>query len=390
MDEYELHFGVELELCVKTSPDCASREKQRILQHQHLFALNFKQKMELLLLNGFIHLTPEIPRIAIQEGKLAANTQTRYLYPDKHGNPVLAHVVKPETHANISNYKYPLLISDSTIVCGDYETDRNYVKPFSQTKEHGMTFNDSFAFEFVTPVMKLPLTEITVDKVKEQVEPYLTLINLIDKKNCFVVNASTGFHVNVSLLNRTTNETVDFDNPILANILFELYSSFEANHYYTHMRTRKPLANAENPEYFSFWAQPVSILKNAKKFHKHKNIYALRPNFEHFSFLNSKHASLHRKERNGKKDILEFRGYQAEIDPNLLYQHTTNCLNIVKDTFIAYKENLSLSSPPGGEPAEHETKAKGGSRKTKTKPKPKPKPKASLRLRYSTRRTTKS
>ena len=382
--DYELHFGIELELCVKVDDDCVSRKVARGYQQSSLQKLSFYEKMDLLLQNGFIEPTEKIPRVAIQEGKAYGSSEPkRYLYPDKDGNKRIAPVSKSETHMNIKRYKYPILVSDITLICGDYDLEGS---PFatlkSELNKHQVSYNTSFAFEFITPVLVIPLKEepITEEEVREKLEPYFKFINLINRNSCFIVNASTGFHINVSIYNTKTQQTVDYNDRVFAKKLYDIYSNFEKDNYFEFMRKRTAIIPGTSQPNIAFYAQPVSFLNSNTSVYPS---YVLKPDFKNFSFMNVKESSLHRKERGGKKNIIEFRAYQAETDVNTLYTNTAKCLNTMATAFLeATKEKMTSASLPLT--TSQENASKGGKRKTKGR-----KRKTSLHLRNSTRRAAK-
>jgi hypothetical protein len=99
-------------------------------------------------------------------------------------------------------YQLPIFVDDQSIQCGDSKNQNS-------KNEAYITDTNSFRFECITPILSIKGVP-TKEKIGNVLIPFLSLFGL-EHSNCFIVNHSMGFHVNISLYN-TNNDYINIFN----------------------------------------------------------------------------------------------------------------------------------------------------------------------------------
>ena len=342
-------FGVEFECCVKINPDCIKFNTNLLNVLPKSFT--FKEKFDLYY-KHIITKSPEFSKLAEEYGYLlvidSEKTDSNEFYYDM-SNPELpgmdasellkmeyakdginqsdiyhryydypAERVKRVVNKGF-NYEIPMFVDDRSIRCGDSRT--------MSEKERASVFDvNSFRFECITPILSIKGYP-TKERIKKEMYPLLSLFGL-DKPNCFVLNFSMGFHVNVSLYNERQMKYVAIAEPPFLNQLLRNYIKVERR-VYSNVRRRKPI-DAENGEYVTEFAKPL-----------YKNLNRLRIENPELSenqiintrminrnYMNDKYKGLKRK----SPFLLEFRLFEGDSDIDRLTNHVFVALDVLHKT----------------------------------------------------------
>jgi hypothetical protein len=348
-ENLETRFGVELEACIRTTPDCINFDTnlQNILPKDFTFKDRFDiyykniitksryfrglaRKYEYLYVYDmekqgkhyyYDMKNPTLPGMTEMEIVERKDLEFRKDYGDDYNAPYRQlYYLNPSSEIkNIvekaSKYELPMFVDDLSIRCGQ-------TKSPLEREEAGITDINSFRFECITPILSIKGYP-TKEKIKSVLYPLLSLFGL-DKPQCFIQNFSMGFHVNVSLYNSKLNKYVAIAEPPFLNQLLKNYIPVEKT-IYKLVRTRKPLGAPEN--YSTKFARP--LYNNLNKF-KIENpsltetqiIDTLMTNKE---YMNEKYKGIKRK----TPFLLEFRLFEADNEINRLVNHVSTTLDIL-------------------------------------------------------------
>jgi hypothetical protein len=299
-ENLETRFGVELETCIKINDDCidkdliTAKDKEKIKKH----TMSFKEKFDyyyksiIAKSKSFYILAFEYNYIIIEDnnkvyyydmtdieakGRTADELKTYLREKRINNNNSNSNSNNNNSNSNSNNnnntsnineeidneisqikrkhknYELPMFVDDKSIRCGDTQ-NRN------ERKRASIFSSNSFRFECITPILKfkgLP----TKENIASVLEPFLLLFGL-GKPNCFILNHSMGYHVNVSLYDTVKKMYVAIAEPPFLNRLLKNYIPLERKIYKT-VRTRRPID--ENYKYITEFAPPLySNLNNFK------------------------------------------------------------------------------------------------------------------------------
>lgn len=296
---YITRFGVELELCVRTDGDCMSVKNAPTT----LMSLTSQEKFDLYFANLLF------PRRAALAG-----LQTRIVFEDDYGDFYFYDLRSGEKHKGdtleeinaIKNYAIIKFIDDLTIVCGDEYDTRLLENTWNENRKSTVQPHKSFRMECITPVLEISALP-SHENIAAALMPYLMFFGL-DNPACFMSNSSAGFHVNVSIVEKTTGKTLPIGAaPLLYNIVNK-YLPIEKEMYTTRFRSRKPLKYAHK-NYMALWAKPLYWMESRA---------TLERNLDKGMAIKVK-----------LYDLLEFRVFQSEKDPAILVENVLIALHVV-------------------------------------------------------------
>jgi hypothetical protein len=360
----KMQFGIELEICIRLSPQCLIRKGDltRDLEHVSLKE-KFDMYFENILVKAPLASRQLFPRIALNtEGNIYVYN---LLEPFNHnGLPNVSLVTNYEEREKIYNYEIPQFEEDVTVICGDSMSD--YLNgPFSNATVVNRNLgtrivkNKSIAFECISP--KLSITGIPNDQnISESLLPYLNLIGL-NNPDCFMTNKSSGLHVNISAIDILENTLIPITKYPLFLFILDEYISKERNYYNTEFRIDT-----------SMWSKPVYRMinqlseLNLPKDMTTKNIYDLFTDYRKAKEFNKSRKNpsnsgyptttyLKNKEYGLKiknNDILEFRVFRSEKKIQKILDNTLYAMVIVMRGILFYWDKLPV---------------KGGYKKTRSK-----------------------
>ena len=352
-EELETRFGVELEACIQTTPDCIDFDAELTS------LVGFKEKFDVYYKN-MITKSPYFRRLANRYKYLVIIDNKRkdstVFYYDM-TNPNLPgldaaqllqleykkegidpsniwhryHSIVKDNVAMIvekgRNYELPMFVDDLSIICGESKS------PLQKEKANIKDVN-SFRFECITPILTIKGYP-TKEKIKRTLYPLLTLFGLY-KPKCFIQNFSMGFHVNTSLYNSNVDKYVAIAEPPFINQLLRNYMKVERL-IYSDVRRRKPLNAPE--DYTTKFARP--LYKNLNKYKKDTTlnedeiINTIMTNKE---YMNEKYKGIKRK----SPFLLEFRLFEADNDISRLVNHVFVTLDILHKTANEVSRNAKL------------------------------------------------
>jgi hypothetical protein len=351
-ENLETRFGIELEACIRTTPDCINFDTnlQNILPKNFSFKDKFdiyykniltKTKYYRRLANKYEYLyvfdkdkegkhyyydmkNPSLPGMTETELVNRKNLEFRKEYGDDYNAPYRQlYYLNPSSEIkNIvekaRNYELPMFVDDLSIRCGDTGSLLN-------KEEAGIHDDKSFRFECITPILSIKGYP-TKEKIKAELYPLLSLFGL-DKPQCFIQNFSMGLHVNVSLYNSKLDKYVAIAEPPFLNQLLKNYIPIEKT-MYKMVRTKKPLGAPEN--YTTKFARP--LYKNLNQF-KMNNPTLTEPEIINTimtgkEYINEKYKGIKRK----TPFLLEFRLFEADNEINKLVNHVSTTLDILHRT----------------------------------------------------------
>jgi hypothetical protein len=345
----ETRFGVELETCIRTTPECINFEtdllnaipfatfkdkfdfyyKNIITKSKYFNALADEYKYLLVIdkynRNGshFYYDMQNPEELGKTEGEMLKSKFNEYeidhMTGYSHMSLMLAEGIS-EIVKRGERYELPIFEDDLSIRCGDTTSQ------LSKT-EASITDINSFRFECITPILSISGYP-TKEKIKKVLLPMLYLFGL-ENPLCFIQNFSMGFHVNASLYNTASDKYVAIAEPPFLNKLLRNYIKVEKDIYKT-VRTRKPLQSMDNDNYFTKFARPL-----------HKNLNKFKTNSPELTenqiintimtgkdYINEKYKGLKRK----SPFLLEFRLFEADNDIDRLITNTFVALDVLHKT----------------------------------------------------------
>lgn len=320
-------FGVELEICWKYGEDLCGypvlqTEYEAFNDSPFLFkCLMFFFSMILnnpnqIILGWLQQNTPELGILYTDEEDEIQRAIFDVRDPGTASNPNYT-VLESKYDPRFSQYMIPIFTEDISLQCGDTREDhkRKY-KPANHQPLSPM----SMGIECITPVLAI-YGEVTEQKVAAALAPFLACFGLLSP-HCFFTNYSTGFHVNVSL--------VDKDGPIrlncekFRNFFIPEYIRYESQ-MYSKVRTRL----REGQEY-SIWATPLKqVQANALAIENETN----RANTLHaHHLLSTKHWAVLLKQGS----VYEFRLYGSETNWEKLVEYTFQACHLLNHIYDRY------------------------------------------------------
>lgn len=350
-ENLETRFGIELEACIRTTPDCINFDTnlQNILPKNFSFKDKFdiyykniitRTKYFRRLANKYEYLciydkekegktfyydmkNPSLPGMTEKELVDRKNLEFRKNYGDDYNAPYRQlYYLNPSTEIkNIvekaRNYELPMFVDDLSIRCGDTGSLLN-------KEEAGIQDDKSFRFECITPILSIKGYP-TKEKIKAELYPLLSLFGL-DKPQCFIQNFSMGFHVNVSLYNSKLDKYVAIAEPPFLNQLLKDYIPIEKT-IYKMVRTRKPLSASQSENYTTKFARP--LYKNLNQFKMDNptltETEVINTIMTGKEYINEKYKGIKRK----TPFLLEFRLFEADNEINKLVNHVSTTLDIL-------------------------------------------------------------
>ena len=268
--DIETRFGVEVEACIRTTPDCIDFNteyanflpgfkgkfdyyykniitktkyfKQLANTYKYLVVIN---KESGTFVNYYYDMTnPHLPGMVYQtllEKKYEdIETELGNMYYDRYQQ-----IIREEVDRIVDkgkNYEIPMFIDDKSILCGDTHI------PLAKEK-YNIDAN-SLRFECITPILSIKGYP-TKDKIRATLYPLLSLFGL-DKPACFIQNYSMGFHVNVSLYDTKQDKYIAIAEPPFINKLLRNYMKVEKDIF----RSVRSRGMVEAPEdYFTKYNQ---------------------------------------------------------------------------------------------------------------------------------------
>lgn len=364
-------FGVELEICWKLDGECsqslASRREAlgqgalvraaelemrgKVLgsEKKNVKYMLMEEKAELFF-QSLMRTSPSYETIRDKYGFLGIMDEGDELFIKDLSNPDEPLRKASATEKGvIEAYKFPIVMDDMTVECGDTPEGMREANVPSE-------FENSSRFEFVTPILEIE-GDVTPEKVEEALYPLLMFFGL-HSPNCFFSNASTGYHVNVSLgdpslvensgynsNNSNSNGSVqsnviNLSNKSFRRLFLNRYSEYENAMYNTVRHTLLPRASKEQG---AGWARKLAAQWRRLKGLKNPRIWE-KEELEKLLSLSDKHFAVKVKPGN----VFEFRLFQAETDPAKLYANTFAALDLLNRIYDEYLTKKNERVTAGG------------------------------------------
>jgi hypothetical protein len=345
-ENIETRFGIELETCIKINKNCIDFD---LSQLHMLEPVLFRQKFNYYYKN-IITKSKYFPKLAEHYKYLVVDDTEIYYYDMMHpeelgkteneleeyllssrpANKNYEKEVKEkikELNRKYKDYELPIFIDDVSIRCGDTRNKIEREKAFIDN-------NESFRFECITPILSIKGSP-TKDKIAKVLEPFLLLFGL-GKLDCFILNYSMGFHVNVSLYNTKRREYIPIAEPPFLNQLFKTYIPIERQIYKT-VRTRRPKNANESENYITNFARPLygnlnKYKKNANdRFYNGETRLQLSENDIINKIMTMKEYAEYKYKAIKKKSpyLLEFRLFEGDSDIRKLITNVFTTLDIL-------------------------------------------------------------
>lgn len=349
LDFLESRFGVELEMCVKLSPDCIRGTGLSRLDFENI--LSFRDKFNVFYKN-VLQRSPSFSEIAEKYRYLVLNEKTRtrvnhYFYNLQDSNDMgteyrelpaklnkdfdvvpnansyqttLGDTIAEGLFKDFHNYKFPIVEEDLSIICGDTK---------GALKREGAGIPDSFSFRFecITPVLKLE-GAVTHTKVRDSVMPILYFFGF-GSPECFLLNYSMGFHVNASLFIPQIDKYIAIGKSPFLNQLLRTYIPMERYLYRT-VRTRRP--PGVNNTYISKFARP--LYGNLNKFQAESGGLSaeeiINTRMIANNYIEEKYKAIKRK----SPYLLEFRLFEGDSNVNILVNDIFTTLYLLHKTTV--------------------------------------------------------
>jgi hypothetical protein len=352
LDFVESRFGVELEICVKLSPDCI-RGSGYSQQYENFISLTFRDKFNAFY-RSILQKSPAYQVIAKKYKYLVLNEKTptrknHYFYDLQNPKDIgteyreLAAKIDRNLQVNIhsnyykyrstpgndlaqsifkefKNYKFPIVEEDLSIICGDS-------KGLEEKESARITSPFSFRFECITPVLTFKGVA-THPKIRDAVMPMLQFFGF-EKSHCFLTNYSMGYHVNASLFIPERDRYIAIGQPPLLNELLQKYIAME-RHLYGVVRSQRPLG--ANTPYVSRFARP--LYGNLNRFLaeseglSHEEVIASKMTAN--NYIEEKYKAIKRK----SPYLLEFRLFEGSSNVNTLINNIYIVLQLLHTTVL--------------------------------------------------------
>jgi hypothetical protein len=381
LDFIETRFGVELEVCVKLSPDCI--RGRGLSQFENI--MSFKDKFDAFYRSILVN-SPTFSEIAEEYEYLVLNEKTRtgtkhYFYtlqnPSEGGieysqlaakidaslsvnpknelyqyKPTPGQTIAEQIFKQFQSYEYPIVEEDLSIRCGD-------TKGVLEKEEAGILDPFSFRFECITPIVSIK-GNVTPRKLRKAIVPLLFFFGF-HKPSCFLLNYSMGFHVNASLFIPSVGKYIAIGKPPFLNQLLRKYIPMERT-LYKAVRTRKP--RSANITYTSRFARP--LYGNLNRFMAESPALSmnevLNTKMVENEYIEEKYKAIKRK----SPFLLEFRLFEGESNLDLLIERINTALTLLHSV----AQSIVATSGPKGlslvNPSSNRNEYEGGSRKKRS------------------------
>jgi hypothetical protein len=291
----EVLFGVELEICVKLTPECAQMPASVRLK-----STDFQEKKWDRLFSLF-------GQKILKKSPLAETMKKRYDYMyvsggEKYGANfklnLSTFLLEPMPESQTIGYDKPFFTIDRSVVCADY---RVKVGHRNRRENYMPDIEETFHIELVSPI----LTKL--DELQE-------LLEFIGMKNpsCFVANDTAGFHVNVSLRNKKTGKPIPLTSDFFTRTFFPRYKVWEADVY--------PQVRHEIDTYYAKCIGGTDAEKYPELYHE---------------ICQNKYVSLHRKE---PRELVEFRLFGSTSNMSDLLKYTEMATEFMRSTYLEWYE----------------------------------------------------
>lgn len=282
--DLEVRFGIELEICVKLTPDCG--------HESNIKRENFQTK-------SWVDLFGMYAKSMLSKSPLVEKMRSRYEYMyvsdgEKYDVDYILnlHTFEIEEYeTNTIAYDKPFFTVDYSVVCDDYYNNNNT----NSRKAYLPDIENTFHMELVSPIM----TNL------EELKDLLEFIGM-QTPSCFVSNDTAGFHVNVSLLNKNTNKAIPLTIDFFTNTFFPRYTEWETEMY--------PKVRSKHSNY----AKCIGT-KDATKY----------PELYH-NICMTKYASIHRKTH----ELIEFRLFGSSTNMTNLFNYTQQATELLRNSYI--------------------------------------------------------
>lgn len=339
-------FGVELEICYRFDEEGCLKGAVPADITKLLFIDKFNVFFRSILLTS-----DKLPYMIRKYRYVAVSDEvydkTLYDLENPEKKPVSYEDASAELRKLVDEYRIPIFADDLTVECGD--TPAEY-----RQKGVKVPTEKSMRIECITPILSVE-GEITEAKVEAALDPMLSFFGL-GRPQCFFVNSTTGFHVNVSLSNSEDGPAINLSSKPFRKLFLERYGHYENKKYNTVRSHLREQPGKEGGPLNAPWAGRL-----AGRF-REKVAKGNSKELETFLNLKEKPAAVKVKDNS----VFEFRLFQAEAEKEKLFEYTFAGLHLLN---TIYDESLR--------------KLKGGSRR---KGRTHGRRLLSLRLRHTTRR----
>lgn len=295
-ENVEVRFGVELEMCIKLDKVCIGENP--LFTPRPLNTSRTKMGVE-----GQYYSTVRIQWVdkflKYAEHYIKGNPITPKMY-EKYG-----YVFVKGWGKYTADYIYDL--SDFTLK--PYKGRVDYTKPFfnedalycgdskSFNAEKNPELTNTFNMEFITPILS------SLDELKDLLE----FIGL-EKKGCFLTNHSTGYHVNVSLMDTSTGKSVVLNKQYFENHFYPRFKTWEIESY--------PKIRSQQTEF----AKPLSSMANSAVYNTVKS---------------DKYHTVYIK----NDDLYEIRAFGASANIPTLLDYANQSIRMIEDSYKEYMNN---------------------------------------------------
>ncbi len=283
-------FGVELEICLKLTPECAN------ISSQELPNSIFQEKT-------WPELFAMFAKFILKKSPLLTQMQKRYDYMyvsggKKYGAASILNLTTCELEELPENkqveYDKPFFTMDTSVVCGDYD-GKDYQ---TRMAKYMPAIQQTFHVELVSPIMA---------DIKD-LQDLLSFLGM-GRPECFVANDSAGFHVNVSLMNARTGKFIPLTSDFFTRTFFPKYRMWESDVY--------PKVRGEETNY----AQCIAG-KESRRF----------PELYH-EICKNKYVSIHRKT---PRHLVEFRLFGSSTNMQNLLNYTQMATKFLRECYIEW------------------------------------------------------
>ncbi len=303
--DLEVLFGVELEICVKLTPECAQLQTTKRMK-----SAIFQEK-------EWIELFTMFAKYILKRSPNAEKMLKRYGYMyvsggEKYGASYILNLstfaVEKMPDTQKIGYDKPFFTIDRSVVCGDFKPKPGF---YDHKKDYMPAIEETFHIELVSPI------HTDINELRELLE-FLGM----QKPSCFVANDTAGFHVNVSLRNKKTGKPIPLTSDYFTRTFFPRYKVWEAEVY-----------PKVRPEIDMPYAKCIGDT-DAEKY----------PALYH-EICRYKYVSLHRKK---PRELVEFRLFGSSANMSDLLNYTRMATELMRDTYLEwysfYKPSLEKTA----------------------------------------------
>ncbi len=221
-------FGVELEMCVKLDKACTGQNiilEPRVLNNtkSKMIGLEGKYYGENKIqwidqfkayADNYLKSNPVTPKMRDKYGYVYVRGYNKYGYDYIYD--LTTFELKEQTGK--IDYLRPFFNTDY-ILCGD-NLKGNNLKKYPE-------LSNTFSMEFITPILS------SLDDLK-----LLFQFIGLDKKGCFITNKTTGYHVNMSLLDKESKKPIKLTKKYFTDYFYPRFKEWE-KYWYPYIREEK-------------------------------------------------------------------------------------------------------------------------------------------------------